>query len=94
MIVSSDNSRGEDPGAIIADILSGMRKGTAEVIPDRAEAIRYAVLTAEPRDLILLAGKGHEEYEIDRTGRHRFSEREIVLAANEERNRRRTSGRT
>ena len=93
VIVTSDNSRSEDPGAIIADILSGMRKGTAEVIPDRAEAIRHAILTAEPRDLILLAGKGHEEYEIDRTGRHRFSEREIVLAANDERNRRNASGR-
>lgn len=93
VIVTSDNSRSEDPEAIIADILSGMRKGTAEVIPDRAEAIRQAILTAQPRDLILLAGKGHEEYEIDRTGRHRFSEREIVLAANEERNRRGTSGR-
>ncbi len=88
VIVTSDNSRSEDPQAIIADILAGMRHGTAEVIPDRAEAIRQAVLTAEKNDLILLAGKGHEEYEIDRTGRHRFSERELVLKACEERCRR------
>ena len=88
VIVTSDNSRSENPQAIIADILAGMRQGTAEVIPDRAEAIRHAVLTAEKNDLILLAGKGHEEYEIDRTGRHRFSERELVQSACEERRRR------
>lgn len=92
VIVTSDNSRTEDPAAIISDILSGMRKRDAEVIPDRAEAIRHAVLTAQPHDLILLAGKGHEEYEIDRQGRHPFSEREIVLAASEERYRREISG--
>ena len=92
VILTSDNSRTEDPQAILADILAGMRHGTAEVIPDRAEAIRQAILTANRNDLILLAGKGHEEYEIDRTGRHRFSEREIVLAASEERSRRNHSG--
>ena len=94
VIVTSDNSRTEDPEAIISDILSGMRKREAEVIPDRAEAIRHAVLTAEPHDLILLAGKGHEEYEIDRQGRHPFSEREIVLAAAEERCRRKKPDKT
>lgn len=92
VIVTSDNSRSEEPDAIIADILSGMRHGSAEVIPSRAEAIRQAVLTAQPNDLILLAGKGHEEYEIDRTGRHRFCERELVQRAYEERIRRRSSG--
>lgn len=85
VIVTSDNSRSEDPQSIIADILAGMRRGDAEVIPDRAEAIRQAVLTAKKNDLILLAGKGHEEYEIDRTGRHRFCEREIVRRAYQER---------
>lgn len=88
VIVTSDNSRSEDPERIVADILSGMRRGTAEVLLSRAEAIRHAILTAEPRDLILLAGKGHEEYELDRTGRHRFSEKELVLAAYEEKKRR------
>ena len=51
------------------------------VISDRREAIRYAILTAKPRDLILLAGKGHEEYEIDREGKHPFCEKEIAKAA-------------
>lgn len=94
VIVTSDNSRSEDPEAIVREILSGMRRGRAEVILDRAEAIRHAILTAEPRDLILLAGKGHEEYEIDRRGRHPFSERETVLAAAEERDRRGRPDRT
>ena len=86
VIVTSDNSRGEDPQAIISGILSGMASpGAVTVIPDRREAIRYAVLHARPGDLLLLAGKGHEEYEINRSGRARFSEREIVMRALEER---------
>ena len=81
VIVTSDNSRSEDPQAIIADILAGMRHGTAEVIPDRAEAIRHAVLTASPNDLILLAGKGHEDYQLI-DGRHvPFCERELIREA-------------
>ena len=88
VIVTSDNSRGEDPQAIISGILSGMASpGAVTVIPDRREAIRYAVLHARPGDLLLLAGKGHEEYEINRSGRARFSEREIVMRALEERGR-------
>jgi UDP-N-acetylmuramoyl-L-alanyl-D-glutamate--2,6-diaminopimelate ligase len=83
VIVTSDNSRSEDPRMIIHEILSGMR-GNPTVIVDRAEAIRHAVLTAKPKDLILLAGKGHEEYELNRYGKHPFSERRIVLEAFEE----------
>ncbi len=84
VIVTSDNSRSEDPEAIIRDILVGMNREGITVIPDRAEAIRYAVLNARPSDLILLAGKGHEEYEINRSGRYPFHEREIVRQALEE----------
>lgn len=86
VIVTSDNSRGEEPGKIIADILRGMDKESEfAVIPDRAEAIRYAIRYAREGDIILLAGKGHESYEIDRTGMHPFSEAAIVHEALAER---------
>ncbi len=85
VIVTSDNSRSEDPAEIIEEILSGMRGGKATVIPDRAEAIRYAILHARTNDLILFAGKGHEEYEINRSGRAPFSERALALEAYRER---------
>jgi UDP-N-acetylmuramoyl-L-alanyl-D-glutamate--2,6-diaminopimelate ligase len=68
-IVTSDNPRQEDPSAIIEDIKPGLRRGHYEVIVDRREAIFKAVAMAQPRDLILIAGKGHENYQefADRT---------------------------
>ncbi len=82
VIITSDNSRTENPGHIIADILAGMDKESEfTVIPDRAEAIRYAIRYTRPGDIILLAGKGHETYEITAAGTHPFSERAIVLEA-------------
>lgn len=64
-IVTSDNPRFEKPEDIIADILVGVRKenGKYITIPDRKEAIRYAILNAEEGDVIVLAGKGHEDYQ-------------------------------
>ncbi len=83
-IVTSDNPRSEDPNAIIGEILCGIDKTKPyTVIPDRREAIRYAVETAREGDLILLAGKGHEKYEITADGRHPFDEEAEVLAAAE-----------
>jgi UDP-N-acetylmuramoyl-L-alanyl-D-glutamate--2,6-diaminopimelate ligase len=80
--VTSDNSRSEDPDAIIADIVSGIdREKPYRVIRDRAVAIEMAVRQAQPGDIILLAGKGHEKYEIDATGKHPFDEKAIVAAA-------------
>ena len=82
VILTSDNSRSEDPAAIIEEILTGIDPKTpCLVIPDRAEAIRTAVMNARTGDVILLAGKGHEEYEIDRNGRRYFSEKEIARLA-------------
>ena len=79
VIVTSDNSRGEDPDKIIADILRGIDKeSTYKVIKDRREAIRYAVMNAERGEIIVLAGKGHERYEINSEGRVPFDERKIV----------------
>jgi len=80
-IVTSDNSRSEEPQDIIRDILEGASGGSIVVIPDRTEAIRYAVRHAKSGDVILLAGKGHEQYEIDKTGKHPFDEREIAMRA-------------
>ena len=68
-IVTSDNPRQEDPSAIIEDIKPGMRRGNYETVVDRREAIFKAVAMAQPRDIILIAGKGHENYQefADRT---------------------------
>ena len=80
VIVTSDNPRTEDPGAIIADILPGVEGGPApyRVIPDRTEAIRWAVENHCAGDLILLCGKGHEDYQIIGHDRIHMDEREIV----------------
>ena len=82
LVITSDNSRSEDPDGIIADILAGVDKESEfAVVPNRAEAIRYAVRHARAGDIILLAGKGHENYEIDRTGKHPFCEKDIAVEA-------------
>ena len=82
VILTSDNSRSEEPTEILKQIREGIRKKDAlYVIPDREAAIRFAVTSAQKGDLILLAGKGHEEYEITSAGRRRFSEKEIVQDA-------------
>src|SRR6185503_16944968 len=79
-IVTSDNPRTEDPGTIIDDIEEGM-EGVAHVrIVDRREAIRRALAMAKSGDCILLAGKGHETYQVIGTKKLPFDEREIVRA--------------
>jgi UDP-N-acetylmuramoyl-L-alanyl-D-glutamate--2,6-diaminopimelate ligase len=62
-IVTSDNPRSEPPGQIIADIVEGMQDD-AVTIADRAKAIDYAIRNAAPEDTILIAGKGHEDYQV------------------------------
>jgi UDP-N-acetylmuramoyl-L-alanyl-D-glutamate--2,6-diaminopimelate ligase len=62
-IVTSDNPRQEEPLAIIEDIKPGMVRGNYEVIADRKEAIFKAIAMAAPRDIVLIAGKGHETYQ-------------------------------
>ncbi len=80
--VTSDNPRGENPHAIIREILRGMpNKKKRRVIVNREKAIREAILTAEKGDIILLAGKGHETYEITADGIHPFDERAVVFRA-------------
>ncbi|NPV00493.1 MAG: UDP-N-acetylmuramoyl-L-alanyl-D-glutamate--2,6-diaminopimelate ligase [Brevinematales bacterium] len=75
VIVTSDNPRTEDPDAIIEDILPGVTRAH-EVIPGRREAIRHAIDIARPKDIIVLAGKGHEDYQILGKIKHHFSDRE------------------
>jgi UDP-N-acetylmuramoyl-L-alanyl-D-glutamate--2,6-diaminopimelate ligase len=81
VILTSDNPRGEDPNAILDDIERGMRKGNHIRIPDRKEAILAALRQACKGEILLLAGKGHENYIIDKNGKHAFSEKEIIKKA-------------
>ncbi len=78
-IVTSDNPRSEAPEAIIADIVAGVPEKTPHVvIPDRREAIAWAMDHHEPGDVIVLAGKGHETYQEIKGVKHHMDEREIV----------------
>ena len=82
VVITSDNSRGEDKNAIIEDIMSGFdRKTPHKIIVDRKEAIEFVVNNASSGDVILLAGKGHEKYEIDDHGKREFDECRIVAEA-------------
>lgn len=82
-IVTSDNPRTEDVMDIIEDIKVGLHKTNGEyvVIPDRQEAVNYAVDHAENGDMIILLGKGHEEYQEINGVKHHYSEREAVANA-------------
>jgi UDP-N-acetylmuramoyl-L-alanyl-D-glutamate--2,6-diaminopimelate ligase len=77
-IVTSDNPRTEDPDTIITDIEAGMTAGRHDRITDRRAAIAHALSLAAPDDIVLLAGKGHETYQIVGTDKRPFDEREIV----------------
>jgi UDP-N-acetylmuramoyl-L-alanyl-D-glutamate--2,6-diaminopimelate ligase len=77
-IVTSDNPRTEDPEAILDGIESGMGSAPRLRISDRREAIRTALTEGRPDDLVLLAGKGHETYQIVGTEKRPFDERAIV----------------
>jgi UDP-N-acetylmuramoyl-L-alanyl-D-glutamate--2,6-diaminopimelate ligase len=77
-IVTSDNPRTEDPDRIIDDVVAGMEPGAFVRITDRREAIAEALRQAEPEDIVLLAGKGHETYQIIGTEKQSFDERAVV----------------
>lgn len=92
-VVTSDNPRTEDPEKIIEMIVEGLeeggfrkareeiRRGTYVVIPDRKEAINFAIRNSQPDDVILVAGKGHEDYQIFRERVIHFDDREVVIEA-------------
>ncbi len=79
-VITADNSRFDDVMDIFSDIKVGMAKtkGMSVVIPDRREAIRYCIQNAQPGDIIVLAGKGHEDYQEIKGVQYPFDERVIV----------------
>ena len=79
-IVTSDNPRFEEPMDIINDILVGVHKADGEyvTIPDRKDAIRYAILNAKDGDVIVLAGKGHEDYQEIKGVKYPMDERVLI----------------
>jgi UDP-N-acetylmuramoyl-L-alanyl-D-glutamate--2,6-diaminopimelate ligase len=85
-IITSDNPRTEDPQRIIDAIITGVESTAGYVaLPDRQEAIEHAIAMAQPRDTIVLAGKGHEDYQILGQTRRHFDDREVAQAALERR---------
>ncbi len=80
-IITSDNPRSEEPSEIIKEIMSGISRGNYLVVPDRRTAITIAVEKAETGDILLIAGKGHEDYQEIGGVRHKFSDREVAEEA-------------
>lgn len=80
-VVTSDNPRNEEPKDIIQDILTGIKKadGAYVTIPDRKEAIRYCMEHAMEGEIIVLAGKGHEDYQEIKGVKHHMDERELIV---------------
>ena len=89
LVVTSDNPRDEEPEAIIADILPGLKETRTPYVvrPDRREAIAYAIENHCPGDVIILCGKGHEDYQIIGKTKVHMDEREIVAEILEKRKR-------
>ena len=85
-VITSDNPRFEEPMDIIADIETGIRPtgGAYVTVPDRKEAIRYAITHGQPGDIIVLAGKGHEDYQEIRGQKYHMDERELIREVLEE----------
>ena len=82
VIITDDNTRYEDSGAIIHDIIQGFRckeNLIYKVIPSRKKAIRYVLNSAGINDIILIAGKGHEEYQYKNGIKYKFSEQDIII---------------
>ena len=85
-IITSDNPRFEKPEDIIEDIKVGIDKSGGEYIsiPDRKEAVRYAIMNARPGDIIIMAGKGHEDYQEICGEKHHMDERDLIREVLEE----------
>jgi UDP-N-acetylmuramoyl-L-alanyl-D-glutamate--2,6-diaminopimelate ligase len=82
IVITDDNPRGESPAQIVADIVAGLPAGsTAQVVHDRAEAIEFALAGAAAGDIVLVAGKGHEDYQIVGDERRPFSDQAVLRAA-------------
>jgi UDP-N-acetylmuramoyl-L-alanyl-D-glutamate--2,6-diaminopimelate ligase len=81
VVITSDNPRGEDPDAIINDIAKRVRAKQATIEPDRARAIARAIAMARRGDIVLVAGKGHEQHQEIGGVKHPFSDAAAVSAA-------------
>lgn len=81
VIITSDNPRSESPESIIDDIKSGIRKNNYIVEPDRRDAIFKAVSMAKERDILLIAGKGHEDYQEINGIKYKFNDRDVLMEA-------------
>jgi UDP-N-acetylmuramoyl-L-alanyl-D-glutamate--2,6-diaminopimelate ligase len=82
VILTSDNPRDEDPLEIIKEMQEGVSPSDARktlVLPDREEAIKSACMMAKDKDIILIAGKGHETYQEIKGFKHAFDDREVVM---------------
>ena len=78
-VVTSDNPRTEDPGKIVSDILKGISTSASHTaIINRREAIEHAIRQAKKNDLVLIAGKGHEDYQVLGTQKEHFDDREVA----------------
>ncbi len=77
-LITNDNPRSENPDAIIADIKKGIVKNNYRILPDRREAIKKAISLARAGDIVLVAGKGHENYQILKNKTIHFDDREVV----------------
>lgn len=81
VILTSDNPRSEDPAAIIADMQAGVKDSVRKnvlAITDRKEAIRTALMLASKGDIVLVAGKGHEDYQEIKGIKHHFDDKEVI----------------
>lgn len=79
-VITSDNPRSEDPKSIIRDIERGIRKTNYSVVPQRADAIKKSLLLAKRGDIVLVVGKGHENYQVLKNRTIHFDDREVIKA--------------
>ena len=78
VVITNDNPRNENSEIIIADIVKGISKNNYEIILDREEAIKKAIMESDDSAIILIAGKGHENYQIIQGVKHHFSDKEVA----------------
>ncbi|MBR9894866.1 MAG: UDP-N-acetylmuramoyl-L-alanyl-D-glutamate--2,6-diaminopimelate ligase [Gammaproteobacteria bacterium] len=85
IVITTDNSRSEDPESIAQDIITGLKDSSLAVsIPDREQAIRHCLAHADKSDIIIVAGKGHEDYQINGDKKTNYNERAVVARLQQE----------